>query len=171
MLHFGKIPKKFGESFPTSIYLQNLASIQPRTSPNKFVSSSSRESEFEIWNFKALICNPGKVSQLYQLCAVCVQPDVEPEEVQVQKPVLVLVLRLPSLNGVRPVGFDGRLDQRQAIFLGPSKALLAGFGVAPKKWSTEFDISVSKSSRTYKSLDSSFLRAAHDTSKSFRRDH
>ena len=25
----------------------NLASIQPRTSPNKFVSSSSRESEFE----------------------------------------------------------------------------------------------------------------------------
>ena len=25
-----------GESFPTSIYLHNLASIQPRTSPNKF---------------------------------------------------------------------------------------------------------------------------------------
>ena len=37
-----------GESFPTSIYLQILASIQPRTSPNKFVSSSSRESEFEL---------------------------------------------------------------------------------------------------------------------------
>jgi len=83
MLHFGKIPKKFGlnlakirqnsgkfckirknlqkksakisaifdkklrldlgESFPTSIYLQNLASIEPRTSPNKFASSSSRK--------------------------------------------------------------------------------------------------------------------------------
>ena len=26
-----------GESFPTSIYLQNLASIQPRTSPPKFL--------------------------------------------------------------------------------------------------------------------------------------
>ena len=29
-----------GESFPTSIYLQNLASIQPRTSPVKFTSSN-----------------------------------------------------------------------------------------------------------------------------------
>ena len=28
-----------GESFPTSIYLQNLASIQPRTSPFKFARS------------------------------------------------------------------------------------------------------------------------------------
>ena len=37
-----------GESFPTSIYLQNLASIQPRTSPNNFVSSSSREFEFKL---------------------------------------------------------------------------------------------------------------------------
>ena len=27
-----------GESFPTSIYLQNLASIQPRTSPSKLDS-------------------------------------------------------------------------------------------------------------------------------------
>ena len=35
-----------GESFPTNIYLQNLASIQPRTSPNKFVSSSSRSFNF-----------------------------------------------------------------------------------------------------------------------------
>ena len=32
-----------GEIFPTSIYLQKLASIQPRISPNKFVSSSFRE--------------------------------------------------------------------------------------------------------------------------------
>ena len=32
--------------FSTSIYLQNLASMQPRTSHNKFVSSSSREFEF-----------------------------------------------------------------------------------------------------------------------------
>ena len=29
----------FGESFPTHIYLQNLASIQPRTSPFKFARS------------------------------------------------------------------------------------------------------------------------------------
>ena len=28
--------KDFGESFPTSIYLQQSASIQPRTSPSKF---------------------------------------------------------------------------------------------------------------------------------------
>ena len=46
------------ESFPTSIYLQNLASIQPRTSPKKFESSSSRESEIKLQNFKALICSP-----------------------------------------------------------------------------------------------------------------
>ena len=36
------------ESFPTSIYLQNVASIQPRTSPKKFESSSSREFEFKL---------------------------------------------------------------------------------------------------------------------------
>ena len=47
-----------GESFPTSIYLQNLASIQPRTSPNKFVSSSSREFELKLCNFEPLICSP-----------------------------------------------------------------------------------------------------------------
>ena len=34
-----------GESFQTHIYLQNLASIQPRTSPNKFVSLSDAEVE------------------------------------------------------------------------------------------------------------------------------
>ena len=48
-----------GESFPTSIYLQNLASIQPRTSPKKFASSSSRKFELKLSNFKALICSPG----------------------------------------------------------------------------------------------------------------
>ena len=37
-----------GESFPRSIYLQNLASIQPRTSPVKFVNSSSREFKFKF---------------------------------------------------------------------------------------------------------------------------
>ena len=36
------------ESFPKTVYLQNLASIQPRTSPNKFVSSSSREFESKL---------------------------------------------------------------------------------------------------------------------------
>ena len=40
-----------GESFSTSIYLQNVASIQPRTRPKKFESSSSREFEF-LLNFK-----------------------------------------------------------------------------------------------------------------------
>ena len=35
-----------GESFPTSIYLQNLASIQPRTSPKKFGKTGKRD--FEI---------------------------------------------------------------------------------------------------------------------------
>ena len=30
-----------GESFPTHIFLQNLASIQPRTSPVKFARSSN----------------------------------------------------------------------------------------------------------------------------------
>ena len=35
-----------GESFPMNIYLQNLASIQPKTSPEKFESLSSREFEF-----------------------------------------------------------------------------------------------------------------------------
>ena len=39
-----------GESFPTSIYLQNLASMQPRTSPVKFASSSSRK--FWTWTLK-----------------------------------------------------------------------------------------------------------------------
>ena len=34
-----------GESFPTSIYLQNLASIQPRTSPKKF-------GKMGIWDFE-----------------------------------------------------------------------------------------------------------------------
>ena len=46
------------ESFPTSVYLQKLASIHPRTSPKKFVSSSAREFEFELWNFEPLICSP-----------------------------------------------------------------------------------------------------------------
>ena len=32
-----------GESFPTHFYLQNLASIQPRTSPLKFARSSRAE--------------------------------------------------------------------------------------------------------------------------------
>ena len=41
-----------------SIYLHNLASIQPRTSPKKFESSSSLEFEVELQNFKALICSP-----------------------------------------------------------------------------------------------------------------
>ena len=50
-----------GESFPTSIFLQNLASIQPRTSPKKFVSSSSREFEFKLWNFEPFICSPEEV--------------------------------------------------------------------------------------------------------------
>ena len=37
-----------GESFPTSIYLQNLASIQPRTSPKKFGKTGKRTSKFPL---------------------------------------------------------------------------------------------------------------------------
>ena len=44
LVFWDSIPKRckgvhcvdLGESFPTSIYLQNLASIQPRTSPSRF---------------------------------------------------------------------------------------------------------------------------------------
>ena len=54
-----------GESFQTHIYLQNLASIQPRTSPRKFVGSrdtgaAARAAEIDdgvgIWeNFRGLV--------------------------------------------------------------------------------------------------------------------
>ena len=40
-----------GESFPTSIYLQNLASIQPRTSPKKF-------GKMGIWDFEISFAFP-----------------------------------------------------------------------------------------------------------------
>ena len=36
------------ESFPTSIYLQNLASIQPRTSPKKFGKTGKRDFEMSF---------------------------------------------------------------------------------------------------------------------------
>ena len=36
-------------AIPTSIYLQNLASIQPRTSPKNFESSSCWEFELKLW--------------------------------------------------------------------------------------------------------------------------
>ena len=42
------------ESFPTSIYLQNVASIQPRTRPKKFESSSSRELNLNFKTSKLL---------------------------------------------------------------------------------------------------------------------
>ena len=58
-----------GESFPTSIYLQNLASIQPRTSPKKFESSSYWEFELKLQNFEPLICSP-----VYVWCTTDVQP-------------------------------------------------------------------------------------------------
>ena len=38
-----------------------LASILPRTSSNKFVSSSSWEFEFKPWHFEPLICSPGDI--------------------------------------------------------------------------------------------------------------
>ena len=37
-----------GESFPTRVYLQILASTQPRTSPKTFERSSSREFEIRL---------------------------------------------------------------------------------------------------------------------------
>ena len=56
LVFWDSIPKRckgvhcvdLGESFPTRIYLQNLASMQPRTSPVKFASSSSRNFELEL---------------------------------------------------------------------------------------------------------------------------
>ena len=56
------------ESFPTSIYLQNLASIQPRTSPKKFENSSSRKFELKLLNFKALIYSPDRICRINQIC-------------------------------------------------------------------------------------------------------
>ena len=47
-----------GESFPTSTYLQNLASIQPRTSLTKFESSSYREFEFKPLKFRTSFLQP-----------------------------------------------------------------------------------------------------------------
>ena len=47
-----------GESFPTSIYLQKLASMQPRTSPKKFESSSSRECEFKTLKLQSSFLQP-----------------------------------------------------------------------------------------------------------------
>ena len=47
MQHFSEMHcVDLDESFPTSIYLQNLASIQPRTSPKKFGKTGKRY--FEI---------------------------------------------------------------------------------------------------------------------------
>ena len=46
------------ERFPTSIHLQNLASIQPRTSPKKFESSSYWEFELNLQNFEILYLQP-----------------------------------------------------------------------------------------------------------------
>ena len=68
-----------GESFPTSIYLQNLASMQPRTSPVKFASSSSRNFELELRNFEPLICNPARVSEvLHALPVLCSHAESTP---------------------------------------------------------------------------------------------
>ena len=39
-----------GESFPTSIHLQNLASMQPRTSPVKFDRLSEKSEKGSISN-------------------------------------------------------------------------------------------------------------------------
>ena len=39
-----------GESFPTHIFLQNLASIQPRTSPFKFARSPRTDPPGLDWN-------------------------------------------------------------------------------------------------------------------------
>ena len=44
-VHCVDLPESF-PAIPTSMYVQNLASIQPRTSTKKFESSSSREFEF-----------------------------------------------------------------------------------------------------------------------------
>ena len=40
-----------------------FASIQPRTSPNKFVSSSSQEFELELCNLEPLLCSSGHLRE------------------------------------------------------------------------------------------------------------
>ena len=54
-----------GERFPNTIYLQNSASIQLRTSPKKFESSGYWEFELKLslQNCKPLICNPAGVHE------------------------------------------------------------------------------------------------------------
>ena len=49
------------ESFPTNIFLQNLASIQKRTSPIKFAHLAEKSEKGSIWNlsFKARSAGAG----------------------------------------------------------------------------------------------------------------
>ena len=53
-----------GGSFPTSIYLQNLASIQPRTSPVKFARSPRTDPPGESRSFKGQPTHESTVSIL-----------------------------------------------------------------------------------------------------------
>ena len=63
-----------GSSVPLNELACLLASIQPRTSPKKFESSSSREFEVKLKNFKAPLCSPGDLRDAaVQLLAVQLQ--------------------------------------------------------------------------------------------------
>jgi len=57
-----------GESFPTSIYLQNLASIQPRTSPKKFGKTGKRD--FEI----SFALTPVRAFEIEGQIYICADP-------------------------------------------------------------------------------------------------
>ena len=74
------------ESFPTSVYLQKLASIQPRTSPKKFESSSSREFELKLQKCKPLFCSPGDLPTAFSDDAVDVETHVQEG---VKQPVVI----------------------------------------------------------------------------------
>ena len=54
------------KSFPTNIYLQNLASIQPRTSPIKFVHLAEKSENGSISNLstKAFLPHLGRETRL-----------------------------------------------------------------------------------------------------------
>ena len=47
------------KSFPTNIFLQNLASIQKRTSPIKFAHLAEKSGKGSISNLSTKVLNPG----------------------------------------------------------------------------------------------------------------
>ena len=53
------------KSFPTNIFLQNLASIQKRTSPIKFDHLAEKSEEGSVSNLSTKVLVPSGVPQFY----------------------------------------------------------------------------------------------------------